>query len=116
MAMDDVKYEYTKHFFDSKLMPTKIDTFALAEPNLRGYRYLRLYDRSKGGHGHKADWAALIKKGKDTSDLDTKTIPDAKKKASDWLHKYTNSSSYKRDKETCKKNYDSKVKPDFKKA
>lgn len=48
-----VKQKKTYEYPSTSLMPKKIDTFAIAEPNLRGYRYLKMWDYNSGSSGKK---------------------------------------------------------------
>lgn len=82
LKMNGIKREYTKKFWNKDMMPKKIDTFALTEPNQRGYRYLKIWDKEKGkGNDGNVSWKSIINDG--MKKLSVKDMDKYKKKASE---------------------------------
>ena len=63
MTFNGVKKSFKKEFYDKDLMPQKLDTFSIVYPNKRYFRYLKIWDPSKGTGGSKLDWDKVVKEG-----------------------------------------------------
>lgn len=102
LKFNGVKREYTKKFWHESMMPSKIDTFAITEPNQRGYLYLKIWDREKGkGNDGNVSWKTIVSNG-----MKKNTLPDidkAKKRASDETAKARTPSYLKKLEELKKK-------------
>ena len=108
IEMNGIRKQYVEHFWTDRMMPARIDTFAITEPNQRGYRYLKIWD-PKRASGHKEDWDKVLNER--YAKYEPKGVKEAKERASKTRDRYENSSDYKKRKALAAKYNSEKIKP-----